>query len=68
MFEGFEGGVKVKMQKHGKQKNLASSWEGLYVFVTYKDGKGFQDQDEGGKTYIIKDLDKKHWERARKDL
>jgi hypothetical protein len=26
----------------------------------YKDGKGFQDQDEGCKTYIIKELDEKH--------
>jgi hypothetical protein len=34
-------------------------------FVTYKDGKGSHDQDEGGKTCIIKDLDEKHWENAR---
>ncbi len=60
MFEGFEGkGVK------GKKKNLTSSWERPYVFVTYKDGKGSHNQDEGGKTCIIKDLDEKHWEKAR---
>jgi hypothetical protein len=68
MFEGFEGGVKVKMRKLGKKKNLASSWEGPYVFVTYKDGKGSQEQDECGRTCIIKDLDEKHSERARRDL
>jgi hypothetical protein len=60
MFEGFEGvWVKVKMWKLGKKKNLAGSWEGPYVFVIYKDGKGFHDQDEGGNTCIIKDLNKK---------
>jgi len=52
--------VKVKMWKHGKKKNLANSCEGPYVFVTYKDGKGSHDQDEGGKTCIIKDMDEKH--------
>jgi hypothetical protein len=42
MFEGFEGeGVKVKMQKPGKKKNLVSSWQRPYVFITYKDGEGF---------------------------
>jgi len=42
MFEGFEGeGVKVKMQKPGKKNNLVSSWERPYVFIMYKDGKGF---------------------------
>ncbi len=61
MFEGFEGeGNKVKMWKPGNKNNLASSWERPYVFVMYKDGKGFQDQDEGCKTYIIKELDEKH--------
>jgi hypothetical protein len=37
-----------------------------YVFVTYKDGKGSQDQDECGRTYIIKDLDEKQWEKGKK--
>jgi hypothetical protein len=36
------------------------SWEGPYVFVAYKDGKGSQEHDEGGRTYIIKDMDEKH--------
>ncbi len=30
--------------------------------------KGSQEQDECGKTCIIKDLDKKHQEKARRDL
>lgn len=69
MFEEFEGEcTKVKMCKPCKKKNPACSYEGPYIFVTYKDGKGFQEQDEGSKICITKDIDKKHWERARKDL
>ncbi len=69
MFEGFEGeGMKVKMQKLGKKKNLANSQERPYVFVAYKDGKGSQEQDEGGRTCIIKDMHEKHQEKARRDL
>jgi hypothetical protein len=61
MFEGFEGeGVKVKMHKLGKKKNLVSSWERPYVLSCTRMGKGFEDQDEGGKTCDIKDLDEKH--------
>jgi hypothetical protein len=30
------------------------SWEGPYDFVSYKDGKGCQKQNEGNKTCIIK--------------
>jgi hypothetical protein len=44
---------------------LQVAGKGLMFFVTYKDGKGSHDQDEGGKTCIIKDLDEKHWENAR---
>jgi hypothetical protein len=51
------------MRKIGKKKNVMESWEGLYDFVSYKDGKGCQDQDEGNRTCIIKDLDGKCWER-----
>jgi hypothetical protein len=69
MFEGFEGeGIKVKMCELGKKKNLVGSWEWPYVFVAYKDGKGFQGQNERGMTCMIKGMDKKHWDRARKDL
>jgi hypothetical protein len=42
MFEEFEGEcTKVKMCKPCKKKNPACSYEGPYIFVTYKDGKGF---------------------------
>ncbi len=44
------------------------SWEGPYVFVAYKDGNGLQEQNEGGRTCTIKDMDKKHWEWVIKDL
>jgi hypothetical protein len=37
------------MEKLGKKKSLASSWEGPFLFVKYFDGNGFMDQDEGGK-------------------
>ncbi len=57
---GFEKeGVQIKMCKLGKKKNLASSWEGSYVFFCYKDGKGTHEQDEGARTCIIKDMDNK---------
>ncbi len=69
LFIGFEEeGGHIKMQKLGKKKNLAGSWEGLYIFVGWKDGKGAQQQDEGGQICIIKDFDDKHCERTRKDL
>jgi hypothetical protein len=57
---GFEKeGVQIKMRKPSKKKNLVGSWEGPYVFVGYKDGKGTHEQDEGGRTCIIKDMDNK---------
>jgi hypothetical protein len=69
LFEGFEeGDIKVKMHKSSKKRNLMGSWEGPYDFVSYKDGKGCQKQNEGNKTCIIKKLDGNCWERARKDL
>jgi hypothetical protein len=41
---------KVYISKCGSLaiKNLVDSWEGLYTFLGYKDGKGTQEQDEGG--------------------
>jgi len=46
LFEGFEkGDTKVNMRKLGKKISLVGSWEGLYEFGYYKDGKGFQEQD-----------------------
>jgi hypothetical protein len=41
MFHSFEDGkMSIKMRKLGKKKYLLASWEGLYLFVGYKDGKG----------------------------
>jgi L-rhamnose mutarotase len=69
LFEGFEeGDTKVKMHKLGKKRNLMGSWEGPYDFVSNKDGKGCQEQDEGSTTCMIKDLDGKCWEKARRDF
>ncbi len=49
LFTDFEEeGVQIKMQKPSKKKNLAGSWEGLYIFVGYKDRKVTQEQNEGG--------------------
>jgi hypothetical protein len=59
---------KLKMHKLGKKRNLVGNWEGPYAFVGYKDGKGYQERDEGSRICIIKDLDGKHWEWARRDL
>jgi hypothetical protein len=43
-FEGFVKNNKVKMRKPGKKKSLLSNWEGNwegpYIFINYKDGKG----------------------------
>jgi len=64
LFERFEErDTKVKMRKPGKKRNLMGSWEGLYHFVSNKDGKGCQEQDEGSIIYIIKKLDGKCWEK-----
>ncbi len=56
--------IKTKFSSSGLQDH----WIILvpYVFVMYKDGKGSQDQDECGRTYIIKDLDEKQWEKGKK--
>jgi hypothetical protein len=33
------------------------NWEGLYIFVGYKDGKGLQVQDHGSRICVVyKDL------------
>jgi hypothetical protein len=47
------------MGKPGKKKNLVGSRDCPYVFVTYMDGKGTHEQDEGSRTCIIKDMDNK---------
>ncbi len=56
------------MCKLGKKKSMVGSWEGSYEFGYCEDGKGFQERDEGNKTCILKDLDGKHWEWARRNL
>jgi hypothetical protein len=41
MFHYFEDGkMSIKMRKPSKKTYLLASWEGLYLFVGYKDGKG----------------------------
>ncbi len=68
-FEGFEkGDTKVNMRKPCKKRSLVGSWKGPYDFGCSKDAKGFQERNEGNKTCILKDLDDKHWEWARRDL
>jgi hypothetical protein len=69
MFLGFkEGEIFVKMKKLSKNKSLASSWEGPFIFVRYLDGQGFLQQDEGGRIYVVKGEDEKLWERPWRDL
>jgi hypothetical protein len=69
LFEGFEkGDTKVNMCRPCKKIILVGSWEGPYDFGCCKDGKGFQERDEGNKTCILKDFDGKHWEWPRRDL
>jgi hypothetical protein len=36
--------------------------------MKYLDNNGFQEQDEGGRIYVIKGKDEKIWDRPRKDL
>jgi hypothetical protein len=55
-FEGFIENTKIKMRKPGKKRSLFSNWEGPYIFVDYKDGKGFQEQDHDSRMCILKDL------------
>jgi hypothetical protein len=40
-FEGFTENAKVKMCRPRKKRSLISNWEGPYLFIEYKDGKGF---------------------------
>jgi len=55
-FEGFVKNNKVEMGRPMKKKSLPSNWEGLYIFIDYKDGKGFQEQDHGDRICIFKYL------------
>ncbi len=56
------------MHKLGKKRSLLSNWEGPYLFVEYKYGKGFQEQDHGNKMCIFNDLKGQCWEWSRRDL
>jgi hypothetical protein len=51
------------MKKLSKNKSLASSWEGPFIFVRYLDGHGFLQHDERGRIYVVKREDEKLWER-----
>jgi len=55
-FEAFVENTKVKMCKPKKKRSLFSNWEKPYIFIDYKDGKGYQEQDHGGRICILKDL------------
>ncbi len=67
-FEGFIENTKVKMRRPGNKRSLFSNQEGPYIFVDYKDGKGFQEQDHGSRICILKDLKGQCWERLKRDL
>ncbi len=69
MFHYFEDGkMSIKMRKPSKKTYLLASWEGLYLFVGYKDGKGCQEQDDGTIICIFKDKDGQTWQKAKWDL
>jgi hypothetical protein len=51
-----------------KKKKLLGNWEGLYIFIAYKDGKGSQEQNRGSRICILKDLMEQCWECVKKDL
>jgi hypothetical protein len=36
--------------------------------MKYLDKNGFQEQDEGGKVYVIKGKDEKLWDKPRRDV
>jgi hypothetical protein len=57
-FEGLVvGETMVKMKKHGKKKNVTSSWEGPYQFIRHVDGNGNFDFEENNRICIIKNGD-----------
>jgi hypothetical protein len=68
-FVGFEEGkTMVKMRKLGKRRAFLANWEGSYAFMEYKDEKGYKKFDDNNQVCIIKGIDGKQWERARRDL
>jgi hypothetical protein len=56
------------MRKPRKRRALLGNWEGPYAFMKYNDEKGCKEFDDGNRVYIIKRIDGKQWERARRDL
>lgn len=69
MFHSFgEEEVWMKMRKPNEKKYLLASWEGLYLFVGYKEGHGHQEQDYGSRVCILNDKAGQVWERVRCDL
>jgi hypothetical protein len=68
IFDGFEENNKMKMCKPSKKKSLVYNWEGPYIFMDYKDGKGPHMQDHGSWIFIVKDFNEQHWECVKKDL
>jgi hypothetical protein len=56
------------MCKFGKKKTIMCNWEGPYIFVDYKDGKGLQVQDHGSRICVVKYLKEQYWEHSRRDL
>ncbi len=62
-----KGDTYVKMKKPKMKKSLTSNWEIPFLFMKYVDNNGFQEQDEGGKIFVIKGKDEKIWDRLRRD-
>jgi hypothetical protein len=58
----------VEMRKPRKRRALLANWEGLYAFVRYKDEKGSREFDDDNQICILKGIDSKQWDCARRDL
>jgi len=56
------------MHRPRKKRSLFSNWEGPYIFIDYKDGKGSQEQDHGSRICIFKYFKRQCWEWSKKDL
>jgi len=68
MFSSFaEGATYVKMKKLRKKKSSTPSWERPFLLMKYLDNNGFQEQDEVGRTCVIKGIDEKLWDRFKRD-
>jgi len=63
-----EGETYLKMKEPKKKKSLASSWEGLFLFMKYLDNNEFLEQDKGGKIYALKRKDEKLLDIPKRDL